>query len=299
LLTVLFYFIILVLREDVIMDALGYYNGAWGPLDEMTVPMNDRGVYFGDGVYDAAVCANRVIFTVDEHIDRFFASAALLEIKPSCSKEALKTLLGDLVQKLDNAPLLAYWQWTRGTARRDHTFPAGPANLLIIFKPLALSPIYQKITLITCEDTRFLHCNIKTLNLIPNVRAAQRARARGCKEAEFHRGETVTEGSHSNVHILKDGVFITHPADNLILRGIARSHLIAACKKLGVPVEERPFTLAELFTADEILISSTSTLALSAGAVDGKSVGGKAPELLKKLQDEVWGEFRAATGWTG
>jgi D-alanine transaminase len=281
------------------MDAIGYYNGAWGPLDDMTVPMNDRGVYFGDGVYDAAVCANRVIFTADEHIDRFFASAELLKIKPSCLKEELKKLLYDLVQKVDNVPLLAYWQWTRGTSRRDHTFPAGPANLLITFKPLALSPIYQKIKLVTCEDTRFLHCNIKTLNLIPNVLAAQRARERGCNEAVFHRGETVTECSHSNIHIIKDGVFITHPADNLILGGIARSHLIAACKKLGVPAEERPFTLTELLNADEILISSTSTIALSAEAVDGKSIGGKAPELLKKLQDEVWEEFRAATGWTG
>ncbi|MDR2629845.1 MAG: aminotransferase class IV [Spirochaetaceae bacterium] len=279
------------------MDALGYYNGTWGPLDDMTVPMNDRGVYFGDGVYDAAVCVNRVIFTLDEHIDRFFTSAELLEIKPSCSKEALTALLQDLVQKVDNAPLLAYWQWTRGASRRDHTFPPGTANLLIMLKPIAVPDIYRKIKLITQDDTRFLHCNIKTLNLIPNVLAAQRARERGGKEAVFHRGEIVTEGSHSNVHILKGGVFITHPADNLILRGIARSHLLGACKKLKVPVEERPFTLTELFNADEILISSTSTMGLSAEAIDGKPAGGKAPELLKKLQDEVFGEFCAATGW--
>jgi D-alanine transaminase len=263
----------------------------------MTVPMNDRGMYFGDGVYDAAMCVNRVIFALDEHIDRFFTSAGLLEIQPSGSKEDLKALLRDLIQKVDPGPLLVYWQWTRGTSRRDHTFPPGPPNLLITLKPLAVPDIYRKVRLITCEDTRFLHCNIKTLNLIPNVLAAQRAKERGCKEAVFHRGETVTEGAHSNVHILKGGGFITHPADNLILRGIARSHLLGACKKLGVPVEERPFTLGELFDADEIIVSSTSTLGISAEAVDGKPAGGKAPELLKKLQDEVWGEFRAATGW--
>jgi D-alanine transaminase len=279
------------------MEALGYYNGTWGPLDDMTVPMNDRGMYFGDGVYDAAVCVNRLIFTLDEHIDRFFTSAGLLEIQPSCSKEELEALLCDLVEKVDNNPLLVYWQWTRGTSRRDHTFPPGPPNLLITLKPIAVPDIYRKIRLITCEDTRFLHCNIKTLNLIPNVLAAQRAKDQGCKEAVFHRGETVTEGAHSNIHILKGGVFITHPADNLILRGIARSHLLGACKKLGVPAEERPFTLRELFDADEIIVSSTSTMGLSAEAVDGKPAGGRAPELLKKLQDEVLGEFRAATGW--
>jgi D-alanine transaminase len=267
-------------------------------LDDITLPINDRGVYFGDGVYDAAVCANRVIFTADEHIDRFFTSAGLLEIKPSCSKEELKALLYDLVQKVDDLPLLAYWQWTRGTSRREHPFPPGTANLLITFNPISIPNIYRKVKLITCEDTRFFHCNIKTLNLIPNILAAQRAKEQDCKEAVFHRGEIVTEGSHSNVHILKDGVFITHPANNLILRGIARSHLLTACKKLAVPVEERPFTLEELFAADEILISSTSTIGLSVDFIDGKPVGGKAPELLKTLQDEIFGEFCAVTGWS-
>jgi D-alanine transaminase len=279
------------------MDALGYYNGKWGPLDDMTIPMNDRGNYFGDGVYDAAVSANRVIFTLDEHVDRFFASAELIEIKPSCSKDELKALLNDLLQKVDPIPLLTYWQWTRGTARRDHPFPPVKTNLLIMLKPIAAPDVYRSIKLITWEDTRFLHCNIKTLNLIPNVIASQRAKEQGCQESVFHRGDIVTECAHSNVHILKNGVFITHPADNLILRGIARTHLLAACGKLGIPVEERPFTLAELFDADEVMVSSTSTFGLSAEAVDGKPVGGRAPELLKKLQDEVFGEFLAATGW--
>jgi D-alanine transaminase len=279
------------------MDALGYYNGKWGPLDEMTIPMNDRGSYFGDGVYDAAVCANRVIFTLEEHVGRFFASAGLLEIKPSCSLEELQGILNDLVQKVDNAPLLAYWQWTRGTGRRNHVFPDGHSNLMIMLKPTKIPSLSQKIKLITWEDTRFLHCNIKTLNLIPNVIAAQRAREQGADEAVLHRGDVVTECAHSNVHIIKDGVFITHPADNLILRGIARTHLLAACVRLGIPVLERAFTLGELFDADEILTSSTSTFALAADTMDGKSAGGKAPELLKAIQDEVFGEFLAATGW--
>jgi D-alanine transaminase len=279
------------------MDALGYYNGKWGPLDEMTIPMNDRGNYFGDGVYDAAICANRVIFTVDEHIDRFFTSAGLLKITPSHTRGELKAILNDMVQKVDNAPLLAYWQWTRGTGRRSHVFPDGPANLTIMLKPIAVPDIYKKVKLITTEDTRFVHCNIKTLNLLPNVMAAQRAKEQGAHESVFHRGDEVTECAHSNVHIIKNGVFITHPADNLILRGIAREHLLAACYRLGIPTAEKAFTVGELFDADEILTSSTSTLGLAAASIDGKAAGGKAPELLKKLQDAVFGEFLAATGW--
>jgi D-alanine transaminase len=279
------------------MDALGYYNGTWGPLDEMTIPMNDRGNYFGDGVYDAAVCANRVIFTLNEHIDRFYTSGGLLEITPPCNKDELKSILNDLVQKVDNIPLLAYWQWTRGTARRDHTFPDVKANLLIMLKPIAKPDVYRKIKLITIEDTRFLHCNIKTLNLIPNVIASERAKEAGAQEAVFHRGGMVTECAHSNVHIIKDGVFITHPADHLILRGIARAHLLAACNRLGIPTLETNFTVGDLLAADEVLTSSTSTFGLAATSVDGKPVGGKAPELLKRIQDEVFGEFLSETGW--
>jgi len=279
------------------MDALGYYNGKWGHLDEMTVPMNDRGCYFGDGVYDAVCAANGTIFALDEHIDRFFNGAKLLEIKISLTKEELKKTLNEMLSKVDKGECLVYWQATRGTSRRNHAFPTGPSNLWIMIKPHPIDDLYKKIKLITMEDTRFLHCNIKTLNLIPNVIASQRALEAGCYETVFHRGETVTECAHDNVHIIKSGRFITHPANNLILRGIARSHLLEACLRLDIPVDEREFTLSELFDADEILVSSCGTFGLSADAIDGKDVGGKAPELLKKIQDEVLREFIEATGY--
>ena len=279
------------------MDALGYYNGKWGDLDEMTVPMNDRGGYFGDGVYDAAIAYNGIIFTLDEHVDRFYNSARLLQIEFSCSKDKLKSELNEMLGKLGKGGYLVYWQATRGTGRRNHIFPAGPSNLWIMIKPQEIPDLSLKVKLITAEDTRFLHCNIKTLNLIPNVIAAEKANAAGCHEAVFHRGETVTECSHSNVHIIKNGTFITHPLDNLILPGIARSHLAKTCDKLGIPVDERDYTLTELFNADEVLTSSTGTFCLAAETVDGKNVGGKAPELLKKIQDYVMGEFCEVTGY--
>jgi len=279
------------------MDALGYYNGKWGPLDDMTVPMNDRGCYFGDGVYDAASSANGVIFTLDEHVERFFNSAKLLEIELSYSREELKKTLNEMLSKVDKGEYIVYWQATRGTGRRVHAFSTGPSNLWIIIKTIKIPDLYKKTKLITMEDTRFLLCNIKTLNLIPNVIAAQRAHEAGCLETVFHRGDIVTECSHSNVHIIKDGKFITHPTNNLILRGIARSHLVQVCMRLGIPVDERQFTLKELFDADEVMTSSTTTLGLSADTIDGKSVGGKAPELLKRIQDEAMREFTEVTGY--
>jgi D-alanine transaminase len=279
------------------METLGYYNGKTGPLETMMVPMNDRASWFGDGVYDAAAAANHVIFALDEHIDRFYHSAAQVFIQPPLSKQALADLLRSLVPQVDSPNQLVYWQLTRGTAPRSHAFPEGASpNLWITLRHYALSDVRKKIRLITVEDTRFFLCHIKTLNLLPNVLAIEQAKQAGCDEAVLHRGDRVTECAHSNVHILKDGVFRTAPTDNLILPGIARAHLIAQCKRLGVPVDESPFTLAQLFDADEVIVSNAGDLCTAASHLDGRTVGGKAPALLGKLQDALEEEFLTAVG---
>lgn len=278
------------------MKTLGYYNGTYGELENMTIPMNDRVCWFGDGVYDAGPCRNYRIFALDEHVDRFFNSAGLIRMKLPCTKEELKELLRDLVKKMDTGDLFVYFQATRGTAVRAHEFPENvPSNLWVMLKPLPTPDVYKKIRLITQEDTRFLHCNIKTLNLLPSVMAAQKAKEAGCQEAVFHRGDRVTECAHSNCHILKEGILYTAPADHLILPGIARAHLISICKKLEIPVSETPYTVKELMEADEILVTSSTKLCVSASEVDGMAVGQKAPELLKRILDAVREEYLRET----
>lgn len=279
------------------MKNLGYYNGKFGEIEDMTIPMNDRASYFGDGVYDATYSRNYKIFALDEHIDRFFNSAALLKINLGKIKQEMKDLLNEMVQKMDSGNQFVYWQATRGTGIRNHVFPSdgSTANIWITLTEKDIVNTYEKIKLTTMEDTRFLHCNIKTLNLLPSVMASERAKQLGCDETVFHRGDRVTECAHSNVSILKDGIFRTAPTDHLILPGIARAHLIKACKKLGIGVDEYPFTVEELFDADEIIVSSSGSLCLAAEEIDGKKVGGKAPELLKAIQDEVLDEFMKAT----
>jgi D-alanine transaminase len=278
------------------MKTLGYYNGEIATIDELRIPMNDRVCWFGDGVYDATLTGNHVIFALYEHIDRFFNSAALVKIPLSFTKAWLADLLRDLVRKLDSPTQFVYWQITRGTADRVHAFPDTPANLWVMLRPIVLPDLTDKVKLITVEDIRFLFCNIKTLNLLPNVLASEQAKRAGCYEAVFHRGERVTECTHSNVHILKNGVFRTAPTDNLILPGIARAHLIAHCLKLGIAVSETPFTVAELMSADEVIVSSSSTFCVSASHIDGREVGGKAPELLARLRESLLNEYYEATG---
>ncbi len=279
------------------MENLGYYNGKFGLLEEMTVPMLDRVCYFGDGVYDATYSRNHIIFALDEHIDRFYNSAGLLGIKIPYTKEQLKEILKDMVNKVDSGEQFVYWQVTRGTALRNHAFPGDevPANLWIMLKPLSIKDMSNKLKLITLEDTRFLHCNIKTLNLLPSVIAAQKTEEAGCQEAVFHRGDRVTECAHSNVSILKNGVLKTAPTDNLILPGIARAHLIKMCKSFNIPVDETPFTLKELMEADEVIVTSSGQFCMTTSEIDGKPVGGKAPELVKKLQDALLNEYLVET----
>ncbi|MCD7762202.1 MAG: aminotransferase class IV [Lachnospiraceae bacterium] len=278
------------------MKTLGYYNGKYGELEDMSIPMNDRVCWFGDGVYDAGPCRNYHIFALDEHVDRFFNSAGLLKIQIPVSKQELKDLLNDLVKKMDSGNLFVYFQVTRGTGIRNHVFTEGAGNLWVSLTEAEISDGIEPIRLITTEDTRFFHCNIKTLNLIPSVMASQRAKEAGCQESVFYRpGGRVTECAHSNVHIIKDGMLRTAPTDNLILPGIARAHLIRACKQLGIPVNETAFTLDELYNAEEVLVTSSSNLCLHANEIDGKPVGGKQPELLEKIRSYLLEEFYEAT----
>lgn len=279
------------------MKNLGYYNGKYGEIDEMTIPMNDRVCFFGDGVYDATYSRNYKIFAIDDHVSRFMNSAKLLEIDLGMTKEEIKDILNEMVSKMDTGENFVYFQATRGAGPRNHVFPddGSKARFWINIFHREIVDLNKKVKLITMEDTRFLHCNIKTLNLIPSVVASQRAKEAGCDETIFHRGGRVTECAHTNVHIIKDGVFITAPTDNLILPGIARKHIIAACRRLSIPVSEVPYTLDYLMNADEVMISSAGSLCLAAEEIDGKKVGGRADGILKAIQNEVLREFMEET----
>ncbi|MBE6534251.1 MAG: D-amino acid aminotransferase [Ruminococcaceae bacterium] len=289
-----------------LLKNLGFYNGKYDTIENMTIPMTDRVCWFGDGVYEATAVRNGVIYCLDDHIDRFFNSAAFVEIKIPYTKEELKALLCEMVQKVDvsntDNEALLYWQITRGAdVPRNHIFPDCSARLWITVTPRKIADVYRQIKAITHEDIRFLMCNIKTLCLLPNVLASEKANRAGAEECVQYRAEAdgiknrVTEGSHTNVHCIKDGILYTAPLDNLILPGIARKNIIRICAKLGIPVKEEPFSLEFLRSADEILFSSSSNFCIVATELDGEKVGGKAPELLKRLQDALLEDYLLAT----
>ena len=227
------------------MENLGYYNGKYDLIENMTVPMNDRACYFGDGIFEVVYTRNHKPYALDEHMDRLYASAKELGINIAQTKSELSAIIIDLIKKVDSPDQLVYWQISRGTEMRSHApMSELTANVWVTIRPMQLRDSYTPMTAITLEDTRFLHCNMKTLNLIPTVLASREAVARGCDEAIFHRGSRVTECAHSNISIITDnGEIKTAPADNMILAGVARGHLLSFAKRFGIPVKEEPFTV--------------------------------------------------------
>ena len=291
------------------MKNLAYYGGKIDLIENMTVPMTDRVCWFADGVYDATCTRNGVIYRLDDHVDRFFNSASMIRIDLPFTKEELKILLKDLVSRVDasetNEECALYWQITRAAnVPRNHIFPKGDnilPNLWVTVTPRALPDTYRKKKLITKEDIRYYMCNVKTLCLLPSVLAAQAAEDVGADECVQYRVNCdglearVTEGAHTNVHCLKDGVFYTAPLDNLILPGIARKNLLRICGNLGIPTKEAPFSLDFFRNADELLFSSSSNFCLSATHLDGEPVGGKDPVLLKRIQDALTADYLKET----
>lgn len=278
------------------MKTLGYYNGKYDEIENMYIPMNDRGCYFGDGIYEVAVCKNGKIFALEDHLDRCFSSAEKLRINIPQTRNELTSILKEMVTKVEGSELILYWQYTRGTAKRSHVFPSDmKANLWIYINPASGAGILRDIRLMTCEDIRFTRCDIKTINLIPAVMYSTEAAENDCTEAVLHRNGRVTECAHSNIHILKDGVLITPPADNFILPGVTRKRLIDLCRRLGVPVSEQPFTLNDMMNADEVLVTSTTKFVVAAKEIDNKPVGGKDRALYEKLKGALYAEYEEET----
>ncbi|MBW9330696.1 D-amino acid aminotransferase [Lactococcus raffinolactis] len=275
------------------MEDLAYYNGKITRLSEMMVPFNDRSHFFGDGVYDASVARNGIIFKLEDHLDRFFNSMALIDIQPDFTKDELRELLQALCQKLDTGDLFVYFQVSRGTAIRNHSYAQTlKPNLSVYMLPWTGDFSSQKrLKLMTTLDHRFEFCHIKTLNLLPNVLASQAATSQGLDEVVYHRDQRVTECAHSNISILINGVFQTAPLDHWILPGIARKYLLLMSQALGFDVLEHPFTVEEMLAADEVIVSSSGSLCAPVSEIDGRAVGGRDPERLQQLQDKIYQDF--------
>jgi len=267
------------------MTRIGYFNGEIGNLEEMSIPLCDRSVFYGDAVYDAVLIIDRRPYALELHLDRLYRSCAMTEIDFAMPRETLEAEIARLLAASPEGSLMLYIQVTRGAAPRKHEYPENAKpNLIMFTSPVAIAPKDKRATLFSVEDLRFQYCNIKTTNLLPNVFAAQKATAAGATEALLHRGERVTEAAHSSILMLKDGALVVPPLDELILPGITRAIAIRLCEENGIPVVTRIFTVDELMDADEIFLCSTTKNMICVFEIDGKPVGGRDRALAEKIQ---------------
>ncbi|MEK3887637.1 D-amino-acid transaminase [Bacillus sp. FSL K6-3431] len=253
------------------------------------IDIEDRGYQFGDGVYEVIRIYGGKLFTVNEHLDRFFSSAEKIKIVIPFEKSGLLDLLEQLMKGNGVNNGSVYMQITRGVAMRNHIFPGTDVKpVLTAYTKVVERPesaLQDGVGAIVADDIRWLRCDIKSLNLLPNLLAKQHATEQGCYESILHRDGTVTEGSASNAYIVKNGTVKTHPATNLILNGITRQVIASLCKDNNIPFLEEAFSVDELFAADEVFVSSTTSEVMPVIRIDGEVVGNGQPGMLtRKLQ---------------
>lgn len=272
-----------------------YRNGEYLPRASATVSVEDRGFIFGDGVYEVWRVIHGRLFETDRHLARLAHGLRELRIdapdilQPERLHEIADRVLTESGLLEGEASL--YVEVTRGAAPRAHAFPAAgtPATVFVMANRLTPADALRErgAAAITLPDIRWLRCDIKTIQLLPNVLAKQAAVERGATEAIMIRDGVVTEGSHANVLAVFGGVLRTHPLNNLVLPGITRALVLDLARSMGIAVEEQAFTEQQLFDADELFIAGTTTDVMPIVRVDDRMIGAGVPgETTKRLSRE-------------
>jgi len=265
-----------------------FFRGQYIAKQDAHVSIDDRGYYFGDGLYEVFRYYNRRLFEPELHMNRLVRTAAALKIHLPYTPAEIEAIAARLVQDSETDTGIVYMQITRGEAPRKHQFPDHAEPVMLAYAQHFARPlqaIEHGISVTTTEDIRWLRCDLKTLNLLPNTLMKQEAVEKGADEVILHRNGTVTECSANNVHMVKNGTLITHPANNLILHGVTRAVLLRLARSANIEVSETPFTLEQLADADEVIISGTTYEASPIVRVDGKPVrDGKAGPVTRQLQ---------------
>lgn len=277
------------------MQNLAWVDGVYVNISEAKVPLEDRGYLFGDGVYEVARIYNSRPFKLGHHLKRLQRSAAAIRINLTCPVAEIENAALSLVEKSGCTDGYIYIQLTRGSAQRDHLFPADarPSMIMYVREAKALPALkdLKPVRCITLPDERWLNCHIKSVNLLPNLLARQQAAEAGAQEAILYRsGDQVTEGTRSNVFAVIDGIARTHPQSKLILSGITRGIVLDIMSAQGVAFSEEVFTLHDLRKATEVWITSSMMEVSPVGVIDEKPLKGAVPgEITRCLMEE----FRA------
>ena len=271
------------------MKSYAYYNGKFDKKENIAIPLSDRSIFFGECVYDAAIGSYDRILWEEEHIDRLLNNAKRIGIRHNYTKEYLSAILREVAVKSCIPNYFIYFAVSMSSNQRIHSSKSCKhSNLLITVDKHEITTDSHQLRLITRDDLRYGFCDIKTTNLLPAALASTEAEAIGCDEVVFTKDGIITECAKSNISILFQGRLITHPKSSKILPGITREHLLQIARGNNIETVERPFTVNELFCADEILITSSSKLCRRVCEIDGKRVGNKSPQIASLLCKKMY-----------
>ncbi len=261
---------------------IAYFNGRFLPNADIRLSPEDRGFLFGDGVYEVIRSYGGKLFQTEAHIKRLRRSLRSIQLP-----EAIAAEMGDIAAQLlaqnglTTGDATVYIEVTRGAAPRKHAFPGSDVAPTVYVTAAPFQPVETKfrhgVPVILVPDIRWARCDIKTVSLLPNVMANQRAHAAGAEEAIFVRDGAVTEGSHTNFAAVFGGELVTAPLTNYILDGITRQVVLKLCRALAIPVREFPILAKDLPDAEELMLLGTTTEVMPVVRVDDWVVGGGAP----------------------
>lgn len=274
------------------MPDIACVNGRFGPLAGAVVSVEDRGFQFGDGVYEVIRTYQGRPFAVEEHLTRLERSAQALQLSLGPSKAQWVALIEEGLRLSGLPETKIYLQMTRGQAPRDHPFPLPlPPTTVLTFRelrPLDVSIRQAGVQAILLEDIRWGRCDIKSVNLLANVLARQQAKEAGAFEAILLRDGEVTEGSVSNVMVVRNGTIQTAPEGPCILSGVTRAKVLELAKQEGIPVAETVVRREDLLGASEVFLTGTTVEVLPVVRVDGRAIGPAAPGPITELLSRRW-----------
>ena len=275
-----------------------WLNGQFLPEDQAHVSIFDRGLLFGDGVYEVAAVLNGRLLDADLHLLRLEKSLAAISIPSPMSTSAWLDMMQSLAERNGISEGLVYLQVTRGAAERDFAFPANATPTCFAFarkKALTNDPNAKGIVLHAVQDLRWARRDIKSVAMLAQVLAKQEAKAAGAFEAIMHDRGVVTEGGSSNLWIVQQGTALTRPLSHSILAGITRDVTLELAA-MGVPVIERAFTLDDVRAADEAFMTSATNFIMHAIRMDDAVIGNGQPgPITMRLRDAYIARAHAKT----
>ena len=263
------------------MPNVAFINGAFVPLTEAKVSIEDRGFQFGDGVYEVIRTYGGRPFALEAHLARLDRSATALDLIQPYSRAEWTDHILEGVRRAAFSEAKIYIQLSRGVAPRDHAYPLDLTPTVVMtvreFHPLDKSVQAAGVDAMTTEDIRWGRCDIKSVNLLANVLARQQVKQAQVFEAILIKAGVVTEGAVSTVMVVREGTVMTAPEGRHILSGVTRSVVLDLALTEGIPVQEHCVPLAELYAADEVFLTGTTVEVLAVVRIDGKVIGDGRP----------------------